>query len=198
MVLLVHCCGLQISCIQGTPPYPVSYRTLLQFFTFQPLMLVILTRTQLVLLSISNVLGAVLCLPRLCLPHGLEPAPTTMQGGQGVWHLGPICQNVSLGGCTIVDSHPALSSLGVGSKPGGLIVGGFGDTVHRKLPPDRHFVFVQTFDPPPRATTNTPSGRSIPEMHRAHASQCSRDWRPGPAEPPVEAMGPCLRLRFEI
>jgi len=40
---------------------------------FQPRMLIILTRTQLVLLSISNLLGAVLCLPRLCLPQGLEP-----------------------------------------------------------------------------------------------------------------------------
>ena len=30
-------------------------------------------RTQFVLLSISNLLGAVLCLPRLCLPQGLEP-----------------------------------------------------------------------------------------------------------------------------
>ena len=36
-------------------------------------MLIILTRTHLVLLSISNVLGAVLCLPRLCLSQGLEP-----------------------------------------------------------------------------------------------------------------------------
>ena len=32
-----------------------------------------LTRTQLVLLSTSNLLGAVLCLPRLCLPQELEP-----------------------------------------------------------------------------------------------------------------------------
>ena len=32
VVLLVHCCVLQISCIQGTPPYPVSCRTL-QCFT---------------------------------------------------------------------------------------------------------------------------------------------------------------------
>ena len=40
---------------------------------FQPRMLIILTRTQLVLLSNSNLLGAVLCLPRLCLPQGLEP-----------------------------------------------------------------------------------------------------------------------------
>ena len=39
----------------------------------QPWMLIILTRTQLVLLSISNLLGAVLCLPRLCLPQGLQP-----------------------------------------------------------------------------------------------------------------------------
>ena len=36
-------------------------------------MLIILTHTQLVLLSISNFLGAVLCLPRLCLPQMLEP-----------------------------------------------------------------------------------------------------------------------------
>ena len=41
---------------------------------FQPWMLIILTRTQLVLFSISNLLGALLCLPRLCLPQGLEPA----------------------------------------------------------------------------------------------------------------------------
>eukprot|EP00670_Eutreptiella_braarudii_P029332 CAMPEP_0174380478 /NCGR_PEP_ID=MMETSP0811_2-20130205/123399_1 /TAXON_ID=73025 ORGANISM="Eutreptiella gymnastica-like, Strain CCMP1594" /NCGR_SAMPLE_ID=MMETSP0811_2 /ASSEMBLY_ACC=CAM_ASM_000667 /LENGTH=145 /DNA_ID=CAMNT_0015533361 /DNA_START=861 /DNA_END=1298 /DNA_ORIENTATION=+ len=34
------------------------------------------TRTQLVL-SISNVLGAVLCLPRLCLPQGLEPTASS-------------------------------------------------------------------------------------------------------------------------
>ena len=40
---------------------------------FQPWMLIVLTRTQLVLLSISNLLGAVLCLPRLRLPQGLEP-----------------------------------------------------------------------------------------------------------------------------
>ena len=33
---------------------------------FQPRMLIILTRTQLVLMSISNLLGAVLCLPRVC------------------------------------------------------------------------------------------------------------------------------------
>ena len=40
---------------------------------FQLWMLIILTRTQLVLLSSSNPLGAVLCLPRLCLPQGLVP-----------------------------------------------------------------------------------------------------------------------------
>ena len=39
----------------------------LSFSQFQPSMLVILTRTQLVLLSISHLWGAVLCLPRLCL-----------------------------------------------------------------------------------------------------------------------------------
>ena len=43
------------------------------FSQFQPWMLIIWTRTQLVLLSISNLLGAVLCLPRLCSPQGLEP-----------------------------------------------------------------------------------------------------------------------------
>ena len=43
------------------------------FSQFQPWMLITLTRTQLVLLSISNLLGAVLCLPRLCLPQWLEP-----------------------------------------------------------------------------------------------------------------------------
>jgi hypothetical protein len=72
VVLLVHCCVLQISCIQGTPPYPVSSRKL-GVSQFQPWMLIVLTRTQLVLLSISNLLGAVLCLSRLCLPQGLEP-----------------------------------------------------------------------------------------------------------------------------
>ena len=36
-------------------------------------MLIILTHTQLVLFSISNLLQAALCLPRLCLPQGLEP-----------------------------------------------------------------------------------------------------------------------------
>ena len=40
-----------------------------RFPKFQPWMLIILTRTQLVLLSISNVLGAVLCLPRLWAPQ---------------------------------------------------------------------------------------------------------------------------------
>ena len=29
-------------------------------------------------------------------------------------------------------------------------------------------------------------------MHRAHVSQCSSCLRPGPREPPVEAMGPAL------
>ena len=68
----MHCCVLQISCLQGTPLtlYHAEHFSVLQF---QPWMLIILTRTQLVLLSISNVLGAVLCLPRLCLPQGLEP-----------------------------------------------------------------------------------------------------------------------------
>ena len=36
-------------------------------------MLIMLIRTQLVLLSISNFLGAVLCLPRLSLLQELEP-----------------------------------------------------------------------------------------------------------------------------
>ena len=54
-----------------------------------------------------------------------------------------------------------LGSLGVGSKPGELIVGGFGDTVHRKLPRDGHFVFVQTFRPSP--TSN--SKHTIREEH---------------------------------
>ena len=43
------------------------------FSQFQSSNLIILARTQLVLLSISNVLGAVLCLPKLWLPQGLEP-----------------------------------------------------------------------------------------------------------------------------
>ena len=40
---------------------------------FQPWIMIILTCTQLVLLSISHLLGAVFCLPRLCLSQGLEP-----------------------------------------------------------------------------------------------------------------------------
>ena len=56
----------------------------------------------------------------------------------------------------LVDSHPALGSLGVGSKRGKLIVSGFGGTVNRKLPPDGHFFLHKHFDPPPRATENTP------------------------------------------
>ena len=44
-----------------------------RFPQFQPWMLITLTHTQLVLVSISILLGAVLCLPRLCLPQGLEP-----------------------------------------------------------------------------------------------------------------------------
>ena len=44
--------------------------------------------------------------------------------------------------------HPALGSLGVGSNFGGLIVDGFGDTVHRYLPPVGHFVFkLKIFTP---------------------------------------------------
>ena len=51
-------------------PYHAEHFSVSQF---QPWMLIILPRTQLVLLSISNLLGAVLCLLRLCLPQGLEP-----------------------------------------------------------------------------------------------------------------------------
>ena len=40
-----------------------------------------------------------------------------------------------------MDKHPALGSLGVGLNPGGLIVGWFGDTAHRYLPPIGHFKF---------------------------------------------------------
>ena len=51
---------------------------------------------------------------------------------------------------TIVDKHPAQGSLGVGSNPGGLILGWFGDTVHRYLPPVGHFMFFTgIIDPPP-------------------------------------------------
>ena len=59
----MHCYVLQISCIQGTPLYPVSFSQL------QPWMLIILTRTQPVLLSISNVQSAVLGLPRFWAPQ---------------------------------------------------------------------------------------------------------------------------------
>ena len=45
--------------------YPLYHAEHFRFPQFQPWMLIILTRTQLVLLSISNILGAVLCLPRL-------------------------------------------------------------------------------------------------------------------------------------
>ena len=41
------------------------------FSQFQPLMLIILTHTHLVLLSISNVLGAVECLPRILAPQSV-------------------------------------------------------------------------------------------------------------------------------
>jgi hypothetical protein len=58
VVLLVHCCVLDISCTQGTTLYSVSCRTL-SFSQFQPRMSIILA-----LLSISNVQGADLCLPR--------------------------------------------------------------------------------------------------------------------------------------
>jgi len=46
-VILVHCCVLEISCIQGTKLYPVSCRTL----SFWQWMSIILTHTQLALLS---------------------------------------------------------------------------------------------------------------------------------------------------
>ena len=51
-------------------PYHAEHFSVLQF---QPWMLIILTRTKLMLLSIFNLLGAGLCLPRLYLPQGLEP-----------------------------------------------------------------------------------------------------------------------------
>ena len=60
VLLLVHCCVLEIFCIQG---YNVPC-----IMQFQPWMSIILTCTQLVLLSISNVQGAVLCLPRFWAP----------------------------------------------------------------------------------------------------------------------------------
>ena len=46
---------------------------------------------------------------------------------------------------TIVDNHLALSSLGVGSNLGGLVAGGYGNTVHRNLPPVGHFVSIFSF-----------------------------------------------------
>ena len=53
-LLLVHCCVLQISCMEGTVLYPVSCRTL-TCLQFQPRMSMLLTRSHLVLLSISKV-----------------------------------------------------------------------------------------------------------------------------------------------
>ena len=67
---MVHCCVLQISCIQGTPLYPVSCRTL-QFLAMSAMNGIILTHTHLVLLSISNFLRAVLCLPRFWDPQSV-------------------------------------------------------------------------------------------------------------------------------
>ena len=60
----------QISCIQGTTLYPVSCRTL-SFSQCHPWMSIILTRTHLVLLSISHVQEAVLCLPRFWTPQSV-------------------------------------------------------------------------------------------------------------------------------
>ena len=76
VVLLVHSCVLQISCIQSTPLYPVSYRTL-SFSQLQPLMSIILTRTHLVLLSIFNVQEAGMSVLRVRTPLGPTPAPST-------------------------------------------------------------------------------------------------------------------------
>ena len=45
-------------------PWTLYYAEHFSFLQFQPCMLIILTRTQVVLLSISNVLVAVLSLPR--------------------------------------------------------------------------------------------------------------------------------------
>ena len=54
---------------------------------------------------------------------------------------------------TRLDSHPALGPPGVRSNPGGLIVDGFGDTVHRYLPPVGQFVFaLKILTPPPSQT----------------------------------------------
>ena len=78
----LHCCVLQISCIQCTALYPVSCRT---FRTLRTL--ACRSYCHLVLFSISNVQEAVLCLPRfwaslsvvlstspshMCLPSGVE------------------------------------------------------------------------------------------------------------------------------
>ena len=68
--LLVHCCVFQISCIQGTTPYPVSCRTL-GFLQFHPWTSIILTRTELVLLLSCSVREAVLCLPRFWAPQSV-------------------------------------------------------------------------------------------------------------------------------
>ena len=62
-----------IACIQGTTLYPESCRRL-SFSQFQPWILIPLTCTQLVLLSISNVQVAVLCLPRFWAPQS-HPRP---------------------------------------------------------------------------------------------------------------------------
>ena len=66
-------CTSALYCIQGTPPYPVSCRTL-QCFASQPSMLIILTRTQLVLLSISSLLGAFSC----ACHRGWSPLPSPL------------------------------------------------------------------------------------------------------------------------
>ena len=76
VVLLVPCCVLQISGIHCT----VYFADHFSFSQFPPWMLMILTCTQLVLLSISNVLVAVWCLPRFWTPQSavLTTGPSYM------------------------------------------------------------------------------------------------------------------------
>ena len=75
----MHCCVLQISCIQGIPLYPVSAEHF-SFLQFQPWMSLILTRSHLVLLAIFNIQGAVLCLLRFWAPQSvvLTTGPSRM------------------------------------------------------------------------------------------------------------------------
>ena len=74
VVLLVHCCVLQISCVEGTALCPLSCRTL-SFSQLQPRMPMILTSC-----SLPCVVSSVLCLViRGC--HHLGEVPSGGGGG---------------------------------------------------------------------------------------------------------------------